>query len=103
MEKKKTIVKRVEENKSETMRTPVTQPNKRRALQITVFISLFFFCLSYGVAFADPKFSKLDPYGLAKDKRMVERGNRGRPVWEASQQTDGPGEKDPACFSNAHR
>jgi len=105
MEKKETIAKRVEAKKSETrraLRTPVTQPNKRRALQITVFISLFFFCLNYGVAFAGPKSSMLDPYGLSKDDRMVERGNRGRPSWEASQQTDGPGEKDPACFSNAH-
>ena len=70
------------------MRTPLTQPNKRRALRITVFISLFSFCLNYGIAFAGPKFSMLDPYGLARDNRMDERGNRGRPIWEASQETE---------------
>ncbi len=85
------------------MRTPVTQPNKSRALRIIVFISLFSFCLNYGVAFAGPKSSMLDPYGLARDDRMDERGNRGRPVWEASQPTDELGGKEAAtCSSNAH-
>jgi len=88
------------------MRTPVTQPNKRRALRITVFISLFSFCLNYGVAFADPKFSMLESYGLERDNRMVERGNRGRPIWEASQETDVPGEvveeEAATCSLDAH-
>ncbi len=81
------------------MRTPVTQPNKSRALRIIVFISLFSFCLNYGVAFAGPKSSMLDPYGLARDDRMDERGNRGRPVWEASQPTDELGGKEAATCS----
>ena len=83
------------------MRTPGTQPNNRKALRITVFISILAFCLNYGVASADPKFSMLDPYGQARDDRMEDRGNRGRPVWEASEPTDGPGGKE-AATCNAH-
>ena len=84
------------------MTTPGTQPTKRRALRITVLISLFFFSLSYGVAFADPKSSMLDPYGQARDDRMDERGNRGRPIRGASQ-SDGPGNKEAAsCFLDSH-
>ncbi|NIO10282.1 MAG: hypothetical protein GTO40_20670, partial [Deltaproteobacteria bacterium] len=84
------------------MRNSVTQVKKRRALRITVFVALLSFCVNYGVAFAGPKFEMMDPYGQVKeDHRMEWRGNRGRPLWEGSTQTDGSGEKDPACFSNA--
>ena len=87
----------------EKLRTSETRAIKRSALRITLFVSLLAICLNCGVAFAGSPVSMLDPYGQSKDDRMDVRGNRGRPIWEASEPADAPGSKGAGtCSLNSH-